>query len=154
MGADNQTFYIQGELIETGSTPGFEFASYRHGPHVLHRIKVVGPIGLKERIPLYHKTLALTPDDTYFCILDNSERHNNSFSFEDIRFLDQMLLDAGIATFYGATITLDAGYRDIVELANANVENVGLNGKLMTTHSPEEAETFIMEMLASTDGGK
>lgn len=153
MGAENQTFYIQGELIEAGSTPGFEFASYRHGAQVLHRIKVVDSISLKERIPLYYMTLALTPADTYFCILDNSGRHHNSISFEDIRFLDQLLLDAGIATFYGATITLDAGYRDIVELANANVENIGLQGKLMTTHSPGEAEAFIIEMLASTDDG-
>lgn len=152
--AENKMLDRPGVLIGDGSMAGFVFASYRHGPHVVHRISVVGPVGLKERIPLYRATLALTPADTYFCILDNSARYYNSLSFEDIKLLDTLLMDAGIATFYGATITLDAGYREIVELAKANVTNVGLNGKLMTTAIPEEAEAFIAEMIANTDSGK
>lgn len=135
------------ELVGQGRIPGYDFVSYRHGPHVLHRIQVVGPISRAERIPLYRRTLALTDTGSYFCILDNSAGHENDFTFDDMKFFGELLRKAGIVAFYGATVTPDMGYAAVVSLASMIVEYSGMEGELISTSSMAEAEAFIFDKM-------
>ena len=77
------------------------------------------------------------------CILDNRENHPNTFSLNDIKILDNIVIAAGVKTFYGATITFDKMYEKIVKLANLNINFTGLNGEVMTTDDPVKAEQYI-----------
>lgn len=134
-------------LVEAGTLKSYDYATYLYGRHVLHRITVTGPISLKERIPLYERTLKLTPEDAYFCIVDNNARHENQFSFDDIKYLDDLLIKSGIRVFYGVTITQDSAYEKMVDLANTNAELNALKGQLYTTADENEAEAFILSKL-------
>lgn len=145
---------IEGELIETGAMEGFEYASYRVGAEVLHRIRAVGPIGLKERLPLYRALVRLSPSGAFFMILDNQQRHENSFSIEDMNAIVAVLKAGGITAFYGATVTRDPDYGKIGKLANAQVSLSSLGGRVIVTGSPEEAEIFIQEMLSAHATGR
>ena len=78
-----------------------------------------------------------------YCILDNRENHPNTFSLNDIKILDNIVIAAGVKTFYGATITFDKMYEKIVKLANLNINFTGLNGEVMTTDDPVKAEQYI-----------
>ncbi|WP_193171071.1 hypothetical protein [Nisaea nitritireducens] len=138
---------IAGELIETGTMSCFEYASYRVGGEVLHRIKAVGPIGIKERLPLYHVIARQSPSGALFAILDNHQRHENSLSIEDMDAIVAVLKAGGVNAFYGATVTRDPDYDKIGKLANAHIVLSGLVGRVIVTGDPEEAEIFMQEML-------
>lgn len=135
------------EIVATGTMPNYEFVTVRCGAEVVHKITVTGPISLNQRLPLYEATLATNPSSTYFCILDNSSGHENNLSFGDIQVLDRKLLDAGIISFYGATITEDAAYPGIVQLANVNMTVANLQGEVLAAGDMDEAERFIAEKL-------
>jgi len=136
-----------GEIVATGTLPGYEYVSIRHGAEVIHRIKVTGRITLKQRLPLYDATLAINPSSTYLCILDNSGDHENDLTFADMQVLDQQLVDARIGCFYGATITADRGYPMIIDLANASMSAMNIKGEVMSTDDPEVAERFLAERM-------
>lgn len=143
---------MDGPIIASGIFPSFKFSSIQYGKEVVHKIKVTGPIDLEKRLPLYHKTLAVNPSDKYFCILDNSEEYENNFSYPDIVALDNLLIAAGIRCFYGATITKDPAYSNLVKLANHNAKASKLEGELLATGDPAEAERFILKWVNSTGG--
>jgi hypothetical protein len=130
--------------IASGSVPGCEYETYRHGQEFLHRVKITGPVTVTERIPLYRLTLDQTDSTAYFCILDNSGRYDNSLTHADMQLLDRMAINAGISHFYGATVTFDPTYPRIVKLARLNAEIAGLTGELLATGDPTEAEHFIL----------
>ena len=143
---------MHGLVVAAGTLPSFEFRSIKYGGEVLHRIRVTGRIDLERRMPLYHETLANNPSSNYFCILDNSEGHENDLSLSDIMLLDKILVEAGIEKFYGATITPDWNYKGIVKLANFSAEVSKLNAELLSTRNPDEAESFIMGFLEESRG--
>jgi hypothetical protein len=138
-----------GTIIASGTLPCFEYVSIRHAEELLHRIKITGAIDLEKRLPLYHRTLDLNPSSNYFCILDNSGGHENKISYKDIQILDDILVAAGIRRFYGATITTDHAYANLVKLAKYNARISKLEGDLLATHDPAAAESFIMEKMTS-----
>lgn len=145
---------IEGDLIETGAMEGFEYASYRVGAEVLHRIRAVAPIGIKERLPLFRALARLNPSGAMFAILDNRQRHANSFSIQDMDAIVAVLKAGGIGAFYGATVTLDPDYGKIGKLTNAHIVVSGLAGRVIVTGDPEEAEIFMQEMLAAHAAGR
>ncbi len=138
------------EIVARETLPSYELVSVRHGDEVVHRITVTGPISLERRLPLYEATLAINRSSNYFCILDNSGGHENDLSFRDMQLLDQKLLDGGIRCFYGATITDDKAYAQIVELASATMSALKLTGKILSTGDRATAEQFIAEKLRAT----
>jgi len=139
---------MDGIIVASGIFPGFEYTSTKYGEEVVHRIKVVGPIDLTRRLPLYRETLAINPSEKYFCTLDNRDRHENKFSYPDIVVLDNLLIEAGIKRFYGATITTDPAYPGLVKLANSNAKMSQLEGEMLATSDPAEAEAFIMAKIS------
>jgi len=133
--------------IASGSVPGFEYETIRYGQELLHRVRITGPVTVIERIPVYRLTLEQTKSTAYFCILDNSGRHENILTYEDMQLLDRMVIDAGITHFYGATVTFDPTYSRLVELARSNAEIAGLTAELFATNDPLAAERFILEKI-------
>ncbi|MDF1733963.1 MAG: hypothetical protein P1U37_01675 [Minwuia sp.] len=131
------------EIVATGELKSYRFRTERRGLEVLHRITVTGPINLKRRIPLYEATLAANASSNYFCILDNRAGFENSFAFEEMQILSRLMQEAGISHLYGVTITDDQEYPKIVELANIVIKMSTLQGELLSTSDPDEAETFI-----------
>ncbi|WP_020592425.1 hypothetical protein [Kiloniella laminariae] len=119
------------------------FETFECAGEFLHRIEMTGNMGRVERIPLYQQTLALNKSKNYFCILDNRRGYENTLTLDDMRYFDDMLVEAGIELFYGATVTLDDEYKKITTLANVNVEVSELAGELFATSSYQEAEDFI-----------
>lgn len=140
---------MKGIVVASGQLPSFEFQSIAYGDEILHRVRVTGKIDLQRRLPIYHRTLAVNRTCNYFCILDNSDGHENALSLSDIVLLDEILIEGGIETFYGVTITRDPGYSGIVRLANCSAEASGLKVELMATDDPAKAEHFIREKLES-----
>ena len=134
---------MEGTLVLSGAIESFKYSSFQYGSEVLHRIKVVGPISLKERIPLYNLTLTVNTSSTYFCILDNTGGYENVLTFDDIKYLDKLIIESGISAFYGATVTKGEGYSSLVNLANANVHSLNLDGELVATDTVSKAEEFI-----------
>lgn len=139
-------------VIASGQLPSCEFQSIAHGDEILHRIRVTGKIDLERRLPLYHRTLAVNRTSNYFCILDNSGGHENVLSYPDMVILDEILVEGGIRTFYGVTVTHDSSYSGIVKLASYSAEASRLQTELVATNDPAEAERFIQEKLASLGG--
>lgn len=136
-----------GKLIFRGAVDSYEFSTFDLAGLRLHDIRIVGPINLETRLPLYRETLrhAIPPD--YFCIVDNSAGFENDISYDDIQVLDRYLIDHGIRRFFGATITKDGGYGKIVKLAQANMDQIGLDGAVIKVRTRREAETFITERI-------
>ncbi|WP_323795184.1 hypothetical protein [Nisaea sp.] len=149
-----EKYHIEGTLIESGTMTGFEYASYRVGEEVLHRIKAVGPISIRERLPLYRALTRLNVSGSMFAILDNRQRHENSYSAEDMDEIVAVLKAGGVTAFYGATVTRDPDYDKIGKLTNAHIVVSGLNGRVIVTADPEEAEIFIQEMLSAHAAGR
>lgn len=143
---------MDGTIVASGKIPSFEYVTTKYMEEVVHRIKVTGRIDLETRLPLYHATLAANSSCNYFCILDNSGGYENVFSYPDIVVLDNLLIESGIEYFCGATITIDPAYPDLVKLANYNAKATKLQGDLMATFDPDEAEIFIQEKISSLVG--
>jgi len=140
---------MYGTILASGKFPGFEFISIKFADEVVHKITVTDKIDLEKRLPLYRETLAINPSNKYFCILDNSDGHENVFSYPDIVILDNLLIEAGIKYFYGATITSDPAYQKLVKLATHNARMSKLEGDLLATADPAEAEKFITDKINS-----
>lgn len=97
---------------------------------------------------MYEETLKVSRSARYFCILDNSAKHENEFAYDDIRMLAEWLAREGVTTFYGVTITSDPGYPKLVQIVTAVLQIVDIDGTVMTTSDPADAEAFIQEKLA------
>lgn len=134
-------------MIASGSHPGFDFVTARHGAEVVHRVTVTGPFNLRRRIRMYEETLKANRSARYFCILDNSAKHENEFAYDDIQMLAEWLSKEGLRAFYGVTITNDPGYPRLVQIVTAVLQIVDIDGTVMTTSDPTEAEAFIQEKL-------
>jgi|GEM_PF-2725178 len=136
------------DIVASGSHPGFDFVSARHGAEVVHRVTVTGPFNLRRRIRMYEETLKANESARYFCILDNCANHENEFGYDDIQMLAEWLSREGVTTFYGVTITNDPGYPKLVQIVTAVLQILDMGGTVMTTSDPAEAEAFIHEKLA------
>ncbi len=141
-------------MIASGSFPNCDFETHSYGREVLHRIKIKGRFSLKERILLYQETLKHNSSSSYFCIIDNSDKHENVLGYDDIIYIDNLILKAGINRFYGVTITQDNEYSRIVSLANEYADISNIAGKMFATDTPQEAEDFIFSKIKSPDASK
>ncbi len=115
---------------------------------LVHDIKVNGPINLEERIPLYKTTISFHKDTDYYCILDNSDNHENELDLEGIRVLDEILIGSGIAHFFGVTISEDPGYDAIVRLGRTHAEMRDLSAELHRVTDRDSAWTLLDEAIA------
>ncbi|MEH6547166.1 MAG: hypothetical protein V7701_12085 [Sneathiella sp.] len=122
------------------------------GDTVLHRIKVLGPLGREERIPIYEETLKLNKSPHYFCIVDNSQGHENNLSYDDMLFFSKMLTKGGITHFFNAVVTNDYRYADIIKLTGAVSKLAGITSETVSASDPEQAEAFILEKIKETGG--
>ncbi|MDF1731146.1 MAG: hypothetical protein P1U49_06545 [Minwuia sp.] len=142
------------ETVASGEFSSFRFRTDRLGQEVLHRITVTGPIDLKLRIPVYKATLAANPSANYFCILDNRAGFENVFAYEDILYLANLVLEAGIRRLYAATVTNDPEYAKLVELANVVVGTSQLEGALLATGKIAEAEAFVRRHMQTQEASR
>lgn len=135
------------DIVASGSLPSYDFVSTRHRGEVVHVMTATGPLDLARRIDVYRATLSANPTSSYFCILDNSAGFENDFSISDIRFLDRMLLEAGIRIVHGVTVTRDAGYPKLLELLRHVMPTEGLVADVHLATSLAEAEHLLAEMV-------
>ncbi len=134
-------------VVFNGAVESYKFTTFRVNGFYLHDIEVVGPIDLRVRVPLYHETLRHSLPPYYFCIIDNSAAHENTVSFADIKVLDQILIDYGIEYYFGAIITKDLGYPNIIKLAQENLDSIGIRSELLQVLDRAAAEAFILEKI-------
>lgn len=120
-----------------------EIETQAAGEEMFHRIKVLAPLGRAERIPIYEETLKLNKSAHYFCIVDNSQGHENTLSYDDMLFFSKILTKGGITHFYNAVVTNDHRYADIVKLTGAVSKIAGITSQTVPTTCPEQAEAFI-----------
>lgn len=139
-------------LIATHQLPGYTVSTFQRGTERLHRVQVTGPISINERINLYVKILSTMASNNFYCIVDNSTGYENNFSYQDMKLLDDMLIEYGVKNFYGATITPDRHYHILVDVANQHANNIGLNCELISTDNHEEAEKFIDKHIQQQSG--
>lgn len=137
----------EANVVFQGAVESYTFTTVRVKGFHLHEIEVVGPIDLRVRIPLYHETLRHSLAPYYFCIIDNSAGHENSVTFDDIKRLDRILIDHGIEHYYGAVITKDQGYQNIIKLAQENLASVGIKSQLVQVKKRAAADVFIREKI-------
>jgi len=135
--------------VHEATIPSYCFRSIIVGTSILHDIKVVGAISLAERLPLYRETVRISGPGRYFCILDNTENHENLLSFSDIRRLDNYLKVSGITESHGVTVTTDEAYAQLVSLAKTNMQLFGLDGSLYATPCRADAERFILDCIGT-----
>lgn len=134
-------------VVASGSMQSYDFASVRCRGEIVHLLTVTGALTLDRRLPLYRATLAANPTSDYICILDNRKGHENNFSYSDMKTLNQVLYTGGVRTIHGVTITSDAGYANLLAVANQAMVSHGLTGHLHSTADPDEAEEFILHRL-------
>jgi|GEM_PF-1789909 len=139
---------LGGVLVTQGTVESYAYGIYERSGFRFSYTRVVGPIDLQTRIQLYRAILPHTIAPNYFGILDNSAGYENDFSLDAIKLLDGMLVDHGIRTYFGATITKDQGYSKIVKLAQTNMDTVGLDGALIRVRDRAAALDFIHEKIA------
>lgn len=139
-------------VVFNGAVRSYKFTTFRVKGFHLHDIKVVGPIDLKTRIPLYQETVRHSLPPHYFCIIDNLAGHENTVTFDDLKELDQILVDGGIKYYYGASITKDQGYSSIVKLAQENLDSLGVQSELVQVQDRAAAEAFIARKIDEVAG--
>jgi hypothetical protein len=133
--------------ISSGSFKSCDYKTKQSGDECLHLIKITGPISREERIPIYEETLKINPSENYFCIVDNSEAHENVLSYDDMKFFGDMLSSAGIKSFYCAVITFDKGHARIGKLTHAIAILKNIRTENLSTTDPQEAEKFIFSKI-------
>lgn len=145
-------------VIHRGAMKSYRYTTYLVNGFHFHDIEVVGPIDLETRIPLYRATARHSLPPHYFCIIDNSAGHENIVTLDDLKQLDEILSNAGIRFYYGASITIDPGYHGIVNLAHENLQSLGIKNELIQTYNRGAAEAFIKAKIdaaaAARDAGK
>lgn len=139
------------DLIKKISLPSFDVGTFQTRGRILHDVRATGRFALKERLPLYHSTLALNPSEEYFCILDNRDRHENVFTFDDMYSLGHVMAEAGVKTLYAATVTADQNYGDIVHLANVCAESQNIGGEIIVVPDMAAAERFIFQKMLQAE---
>jgi hypothetical protein len=127
-----------------------EICTYASGEEMFHHIKVLAPLGRVERIPMYEETLKLNKSAHYFCIVDNSQGHENTLSYDDMLFFSKILTNGGITHFYNAVVTNDDRYADIVKLTGAVSKMAGITSQTVPTTSLEQADAFIRYKIKET----
>ncbi|TNE39339.1 MAG: hypothetical protein EP348_03700 [Alphaproteobacteria bacterium] len=131
--------------VSSGSYEKIAYETKECRGQFLHYINILGPIGVTERIPVFEATLAVNKSENYFCLVDNRAGHENILTVEDMSFLGDLLLDAGIKRFYAAVVTLDEGYRGIVKLMNAvAIAKKKIESETFSSPFYEEAENFLI----------
>lgn len=133
--------------MASGSLPSYDFVSLRHSGEVVHVMTATGPLNLARRIEVYRATLSANPTSNYFCMLDNSGGFENDFSISDIRFLDRMLIEAGVQAVHGITVTRDPGYPKLLELLRQVMPSQGLVANVRLASTLAEAEHLLAGMV-------
>ncbi len=125
--------------------------SYLISGEILHKIKILGPFFLKERILLYKEMLKLNTSSHIFCIVDNSDGHENNISFNDMLYLDELIRCAGVSVFHGAIITKDKLYGKILSLAKVSAEISTIATGMIVAQDHQEAESYILDRIQNME---
>ncbi|USG62763.1 hypothetical protein NBZ79_07200 [Sneathiella marina] len=129
-----------------------EIETHAVGEEMFHHIKILAPLGRAERIPIYEETLKLNNSPHYFCIVNNSQGHENTLSYDDMLFFSKMLTKGGITHFYNAVVTNDHRYLDTIKLTGAVSKLAGIISETVSTSNQEQAEAFIRGKIKETAG--
>ncbi|WP_373087543.1 hypothetical protein [Sneathiella sp.] len=140
--------------ISSGSFVNIEYETKESNGQYLHLIKILGPVGRAERMPVYNETLKLNLSADYFCIVDNSNGYESVLTFEDMLFFGDILVKAGIKRFFSAVVTNDVGHVTIGKLTRAIAKTKNIYTETYSASSYPNAEKFIMEKLAEAATSK
>ncbi len=121
--------------------------SYDYGSEQLHLIRTTGPLGRRERIPVFEHILKINSSGKLFYTLDNRGGHEIELSPEDMDVLNNLLMTGGINYVRGAVITSDDAYSILVSMANAKAKAHNFEVELISTTNHDEAETFVVSKL-------
>ncbi|MBO0333478.1 hypothetical protein J0X12_07630 [Sneathiella sp. CAU 1612] len=134
---------MKGQLISSGSFANINHETWKYNGEHIHVMKVTGPINRAHRVPFYYLTLKTNPSSDYFIILDNQRGHEDDFSYDDMITISDILLEAGIKRIYGAIITRESGYENILKLARAVAKLKTLESHTVYCENMTEAENYI-----------
>jgi|TARA_R110001606_G_scaffold3642_22_gene16567 hypothetical protein len=121
--------------------------SYDYGGEQLHLIRSTGPVGRRERAPVFEHILKTNSSGRMFYILDNRGGHEIELTSADMNFLNDMLINGGITYVRGAVITNDEAYSILVSMAHAKAKASDFEIELISTTNHDEAETFVVSKL-------
>lgn len=124
-----------------------ELTSYDYGGEQLHILRTTGPLGRRERLPVFEHILKTNTSGRLFYILDNRGGHEIELTPEDMDVLNGMLMDGGINYVRGAVITNDGAYSILVSMAHAKAKARSFEVELVSTTNHDEAETFVVSKL-------
>lgn len=124
-----------------------DVTTHDYGSEQLHVIRSTGPVGRRERIPVFEEILKSNSSGNFFYILDNRGGHEIELTPADMTFLNEMLINGGIRYVRGAVITNDHAYSILVSMANAKAKAHNFDVELMSTTDYETAETFVLSRL-------
>ena len=130
----------------------YSCSSYAYKDYVIDYAKVNAPINKQTRIPIYQLYIANHKNKAVFCVVDNSDGHQNDFSLPDMTYFDHMLIEADITHFYGAIVTGDQSYDKLAKLSVVTSNELGLNTDLITTKNVDDAFDFIKDKIDQLSG--
>ena len=133
--------------VSSGLFENIRYETKESGGEYLHVVTMLGPMGLKDRIPVFRETLKVNKSENYFNIADNRRGYENILSVEDMSVLGDMLYDAGIRHFFNAVVTNDAAYGNITKLVHAVATTKKIETESIATNNYDEAEKFILEKM-------
>ncbi len=141
---------MSGCIVSSGTTPNIDWETTEFSGQFLHRIKITGPIGLEERIPVYRATLDISKPKDYFALVDNRDGHEDTMSYPVMLQLCELFIEAGVKNICTAIITSNERYKDITKLSSAVASLKGLQFENTTTADYAEAEKFILDRIADS----
>ncbi|WP_340149340.1 hypothetical protein [uncultured Sneathiella sp.] len=138
---------LNGCIVSSGTTPNIDWETSGFSGQFLHRIKITGPIGLEERLPVYRATLDISKSKDYFALVDNRDGHEDTMSYPVMLRLCELFLEAGVKNICTAIVTSNERYKDITKLSSAVATLKNLRFENTTTADFAEAEKFILSRL-------
>ncbi|MEX0583068.1 MAG: hypothetical protein WD185_05310 [Sneathiella sp.] len=145
---------MKGKIISSGTSSNIDWETREISGELLHCIKITGPIGLEERIPVYWATLEINRTKNYFALVDHRHGYEDTMSYEDMLYLCDLLIEAGVTRVHTAIVIAYQGYKNIIKLSGAvgMMKNLEVENKTTTEYS--EAEAFILSRIEEASARK
>lgn len=134
---------MEGEKIFSGSFANIIHETWKYNGEHIHVMKVTGPINGENRIYFYTSALKNNSSSDLFIILDNQRGYEDDFSYDDMITICDILVNAGIKRIFGAIITRESGYENILKLARAVAKVKTLEQHTVFCKNLAAAENFI-----------
>jgi hypothetical protein len=138
---------MKGHKIASGSFANIDYETREYNGEHVHTITANGPIDIEHRIPVYKQTLENNPSENYFIIFDNRRSYEDNFAYDDMLVIAEILLKAGIKQIFGAIITKESGYDNIMKLARAVAKTKEMESQTVYAENMAEAEKFILSRI-------